>query len=96
MTAMGQREEVYLLGVLPPSRPLLVLCLLWVLLTAPQTKLGAALAGSQDLTRRAALPFFSLFSHSAKIQLKRIAKMQKTKGGRAFMIQPKKNIGIRK
>ena len=39
-TAMGQREEVYLLGVLPPSRPLLLLCLLWVLLTAPKPSWG--------------------------------------------------------
>ena len=66
--------------------------LLRVSLAAPETRLGAALAASQDLTRRAALLFFSLFSHSVKIQLKTIAEMEKSKDSRVFMIQPKKNI----
>ena len=66
--------------------------LLRVRLAAPETRLGAALAASQDLTRRAALLLFSLFSHSVKIQLKTIAKMEKSKDSRVFMIQPKKKI----
>ena len=66
--------------------------LLRVSLVAPETRLGAALAASQDLTRRAALLFFSLFSHSVKIQLKSIRKTKETIAVEAFMIQSKEKI----